>query len=200
MINLAYGEKNKIGKILAAERGWVSKILTRGPRPKGAARGPKGSKLHGGLTLLHGEEQEWHIYAVWLCCVDWVKDLRLMYNRPCLKAPLVMKQLLPPYQRHKEIFPSPQYQPTQTYCTAGEVLLTWCAGLWARAQACYNYRKRTITGWSYDFEAGGSEAADVTFLQTGRPEGKWNECKMQTTTFFVCWCPVPCFETVNPSW
>jgi hypothetical protein len=28
-------------------------------------------------------------------------------------------------------FSSPQCQPNQTYCTAGESLLTWCAGLWA---------------------------------------------------------------------
>ena len=38
---------------------------------------------------------------------------------------------------HKEISPSPQYQLNQTCCTAGDVLLTWCAGLWARAQACH---------------------------------------------------------------
>ena len=39
--------------------------------------------------------------------------------------------------------PSPQCQPNQTLCTAGEGLLTWCAGLWARAQAChYNRQKK----------------------------------------------------------
>ena len=31
--------------------------------------------------------------------------------------------------------PCPQCQPNQTYCTAGEALLTLCAGLWVRAQA-----------------------------------------------------------------
>ena len=30
--------------------------------------------------------------------------------------------------------PSPGYQPNQTCRTAGEGLLTWCAGLWARAK------------------------------------------------------------------
>ena len=33
--------------------------------------------------------------------------------------------------------PSPQCQPNQPYCTAGEALLILCAGLWARAQACH---------------------------------------------------------------
>ena len=28
-------------------------------------------------------------------------------------------------------------QPKQTSYTAGECLLTWCAGLWAMAQACH---------------------------------------------------------------
>ena len=37
---------------------------------------------------------------------------------------------------------SPQCQPNQTYCTAGESLLTWCAGLWARAQACHWNRQK----------------------------------------------------------
>ena len=35
---------------------------------------------------------------------------------------------------------SPQYQPNQMCCTAGEGLLTWCAGLWARAQPCCQNR------------------------------------------------------------
>ena len=74
--------------------------------------------------------------------------------------------------RHKEISPSPQYQPNQTFCTAGEVLLTWCAGLWARAQACHKDRKKTLTVWSYSFEARSRAAADFTFLQAGGPEGK----------------------------
>ena len=75
---------------------------------------------------------------------------------------------------HKEIFPSPQHQPNQTCCTAGEVLLTWCAGLWARAQACHKDRKKTLTAWSYSFEAESRAAADFTFLQAGGPEGKLN--------------------------
>ena len=37
---------------------------------------------------------------------------------------------------------SPQCQPNQTYCTAGKSLLTWCAGLWARAQACHWNRQK----------------------------------------------------------
>ena len=41
-------------------------------------------------------------------------------------------------------FSSPQCQPNQTYCTAGESLLTWCAGLWARAQACHWNRKKKV--------------------------------------------------------
>mgnify|MGYP007132308348 CR=1 FL=1 len=57
-------------------------------------------------------------------------------------------------------------------CTAGEGLLTWCAGLWARAQACHKDRKKTLTAWSYGFEAGSRAAADFTFLQAGGPEGK----------------------------
>ena len=55
--------------------------------------------------------------------------------------------------------PSPQFQPNQTTCTAGEGLLTWCAGLWARAQACHQDRKKTLTAWSYGFEAGSRAAA-----------------------------------------
>ena len=39
-------------------------------------------------------------------------------------------------------FSSPQCQPNQTYCTAGECLLTWCAGPWARARACHWNRKK----------------------------------------------------------
>ena len=42
---------------------------------------------------------------------------------------------------------SPQCQPNQTHCTAGGGLLTWCAGLWARAQACHqNSNKRKSLG------------------------------------------------------
>ena len=50
-------------------------------------------------------------------------------------------------------FSSPQCQPNQTYCTAGESLLTWCAGLWARAQACHWNRQKKETTWSNGFEA-----------------------------------------------
>ena len=38
--------------------------------------------------------------------------------------------------------PRPQCQPNQTYCTSGECLLTLCAGLWARAHACHQNRKK----------------------------------------------------------
>ena len=38
--------------------------------------------------------------------------------------------------------PRPQCQPNQTYCTSGECLLSLCAGLWARAQACHQNRKK----------------------------------------------------------
>ena len=38
--------------------------------------------------------------------------------------------------------PRPQCQPNQTYCTSGESFLTLCAGLWARAQACHQNRKK----------------------------------------------------------
>ena len=38
--------------------------------------------------------------------------------------------------------PSPQCQPNQRYCTAGKCLLTLCVGLWARAQACHQNRKK----------------------------------------------------------
>ena len=38
--------------------------------------------------------------------------------------------------------PRPQCQPKQTYCTAGEALLTLIAGLWARAQVCHQDRKK----------------------------------------------------------
>jgi hypothetical protein len=50
-------------------------------------------------------------------------------------------------------FPRPQCQPNQTYCTAGEALLILCAGLWARAQACHQNRKKKEITWSYGFEA-----------------------------------------------
>ena len=50
-------------------------------------------------------------------------------------------------------FSSHQCQPNQIYCTAGEALFTLCAGLWARAQACHKDRKKTLTAWSYGFDA-----------------------------------------------
>ena len=49
--------------------------------------------------------------------------------------------------------PRPQCQPNQAYCTAGEALLILCAGLWARAQACNQNRKKKKITWSYGFEA-----------------------------------------------
>ena len=52
---------------------------------------------------------------------------------------------------HKEISPSPQYQPNRTFCTAGEGLLTWCAGLRARAQACHKDRKKNINSLELRF-------------------------------------------------
>ena len=59
---------------------------------------------------------------------------------------------------HKEISLAP--------VPAGEVLLTWCAGLWVRAQACHKDRKKkTLPAWGYGFEAGSRAAASFIFLQ-----------------------------------
>ena len=80
--------------------------------------------------------------------------------------------------RHVPIrdLPCPQCQPNQTYCTAGEELLTCCAGLWARAQACHQNRKKKKISWSYGFEARSRAAADFTFLQAGGPAFGRDEC------------------------
>ena len=61
---------------------------------------------------------------------------------------------------------------------SSDVLLTWCAGLWARAQTCHKDRKKTLTAWSYGFEAGSRAAAD--FTAEGLKESEMNaECKQQ---------------------
>ena len=62
------------------------------------------------------------------------------------------------------IFSSPQCQQNQAYCRGGESLLTWCAGLWARAQACHwnhkkvNYLEQRF--WSIELSSSRQRAFD----------------------------------------
>ena len=89
------------------------------------------------------------------CCHK--KLLNLLLNvKKCLKlTQKALKKIVLPQSQKKSIgqsppqelegirdFSSPQGQPNQTYCTAGESLLTWCAGLCATAQAFHWNRQK----------------------------------------------------------
>ena len=66
---------------------------------------------------------------------------------------------------HHTNLPRPQFQTDQTYCKAGECFLTWCAGLWPKAQGYHQKLKKTKITWSYGFKGGSRAAADFNFLR-----------------------------------
>ena len=84
-------------------------------------------------------------------------------------------------------FSSPQWQPNQTYCTAGESLLTCSAGLWARAQACHwNRQKSKLLGATVL-----KHRAEQQQTQSFGPD----EHQMKTKLFVCRWLAL-CFKMV----
>ena len=82
--------------------------------------------------------------------------------------------------------PRPQCQPNQTYCTAGEALLILCAGLWARAQACHQNRKKKEITWSYGFEARLRAAMEIK-QSMSRPSPQYRtQCQQTFPCCTVC--------------